>query len=142
MPARRNRCRLACPKAFPCRKTAQEPTELPFPRPYASQAPQFFPAIRDKQPPLEWRSPPPMNDRGLPIDLPSALRLVDPRSLDIAIAVQQIEKSRAEHDLAKYIWLPTIQLGGQYYRHDGPIENAFGATEITPVTSANLGAGV
>lgn len=105
-------------------------------------SPMFFSAPRDKQPPLEWRSPSLMKDRGLPIDLPSALRLVNAQSLDIAIAVQQIEKSRADHDFAKYIWLPTIQSGGQYYRHDGPIENAFGATTVTPVTSANLGTGV
>jgi outer membrane protein TolC len=83
-----------------------------------------------------------LNDPCLPIDLPSALRLVNARSLDIAIAVQRIERARADHDLAKYIWLPTIQSGYQYYLHEGPIEVPSGVTANTPATQSNLGIGV
>ena len=61
----------------------------------------------------------------------------------MAIAVQSVEcGARAQHDFAKYIWLPTIQMGPQYFRHNGIIQNANGDIFNTPVSAMNVGMGV
>lgn len=66
------------------------------------------------------------NDRVLPVNLASALQLAGVRPLDIDVAVQRIQLAGAELDRAKALWLPTLYLGVDYFRHDGQYQDAAG----------------
>jgi outer membrane protein TolC len=66
-------------------------------------------------------------DKPLPINLPTALRLANVTPIDIAVAVQRIRLAAAELERAQVLWLPTLYLGVDYYRHDGPIQDTSGA---------------
>lgn len=81
-------------------------------------------------------------DSALPIDLSMALLLVNSRSLDVSIAGEQIRKAAAQYDQAKYAWLPTISIGPQYYRHDGPYLHSTGSVTDLPLTFFYTGAAV
>jgi len=62
----------------------------------------------------------------LPINLPTALHLVGSRPIDVQLASERIRGALAGLDLAKAAWLPTVTIGGDYNRHDGPIQDADG----------------
>jgi outer membrane protein TolC len=62
----------------------------------------------------------------LPINLVTALQLGNARGLDIALATQQVQRSAAMLDQARVLWLPTMMLGTDYYRHDGQIQDIMG----------------
>src|SRR4051794_40060830 len=64
--------------------------------------------------PVEWSPPKVVRDGPLPIDLPTALKLVNARSRDIAIAAHRINQAGAALELAKYVWLPNISIGPDY----------------------------
>ncbi len=143
--------RIEDPKLPP--PAAEQPANLPGDpvlRPFSYEGPEtpkYLPFSRTDWPDpkahnFEWKSPSVGEDKGLPIDLPSALRLVNARSLDIAIAVQQVESARALHDFAKYVWLPTIQMGPQYFRHNGIIENPQAQVFNQTSSAVNVGAGI
>ena len=68
------------------------------------------------------------DDKPLPIDLPSALRLGHAQALDIAIASQQWCAAVAQLQGARALWLPNIETGTEYVYHAGPIQNADGTT--------------
>jgi outer membrane protein TolC len=76
----------------------------------------------------------------LPINLPTALRLADAQAIDIALASERIRIAVAQFDRAKVLWLPTIQLGGDYFRQDGQIQdvvgNVFGTSKSTLMAGA------
>ncbi len=97
--------------------------------------------ITTPDPPVVW-SPPVPGGKGLPINLPTALRLVDARSLDIAIAAQRIQQANAQFNQARYAWLPTITLGSDYLRHDGRSQDVAGAVIKPSRSSFMTGAGV
>lgn len=80
-------------------------------------------------------------DRPLPIDLPAALRLANARPLDIALAVARTRAAAAELERARTLWLPTIYLGTDYFRHDGQIQDVAGTVFGTSKTSFMVGAG-
>ena len=54
-----------------------------------------------------------------PINLASAMRLSDARPLVIAAAQASAWVAEAQLQRAKVIWVPTLNLGGDYIRHDG-----------------------
>lgn len=85
------------------------------------QSPQYV----IPEPPVAWKEPAP-RDPSLPINLPTALKLVNVRAMDIAIASQRITLAGAQLDQAKYAWLPTITMGGDYMRHVGRAQDVFG----------------
>src|SRR5437879_25024 len=55
----------------------------------------------------------------MPINLGSALQLAGARPLDIEVAVQRLQIAFAELSRANTLWLPTVYLGTDYFRHDG-----------------------
>ncbi len=59
----------------------------------------------------------------LPINLATALRLLNVRSWDIAIAAEGVRSASAALDSANVLWLPTLLAGVDYQHHDGPIQN-------------------
>jgi outer membrane protein TolC len=59
------------------------------------------------------------NDVRFPINLATALRLSDARPLIVAAAQARVWVAEAELTQAKVLWLPNLNLGFDYIRHDG-----------------------
>jgi outer membrane protein TolC len=62
---------------------------------------------------------------GLPINLASALQLAGVSPLDIAAATVQVQQGLAVLLQAKVLWVPTLNAGVDYSRHDGVQQNIF-----------------
>jgi outer membrane protein TolC len=69
-------------------------------------------------------------DRPLPINLATALRLADARPLVIEAARAAVETEYGLYEQARVLWLPTANLGVDYQRHDGALQNFLNATTI------------
>jgi outer membrane protein TolC len=67
----------------------------------------------------------PISDQ-LPIDLPTALRLAGANHLQIALAAEQVRQAQARLEGAKALWLPTLDGGVGYNRHEGQIQDTSG----------------
>jgi outer membrane protein TolC len=77
----------------------------------------------------------------MPINLPTALQLAGVRPIDIAVASERIRVAAAQLDRAEVLWLPTVYVGGDYYRHDGRIQDVAGNIIGTSKNSLMVGAG-
>ena len=64
--------------------------------------------------------------RILPINLPTALRLVDASNPTVALARERINEAYAHWRQAQLMLLPNLQTGPSYVRHDGLIQNSLG----------------
>ena len=95
-------------------------------------------AVTKDLPPLPSPQP---GDRPLPISLPAAMQLADVQAVDIAAATERIGVAMALLEQANVLWLPSITVGGDYNRHDGPIQNADGTITEASRSSAMLGLG-
>ena len=87
---------------------------------------------------------PPVPDpahRPLPINLPTALKLANANAIDVAAAAERVRIAAAQLEQARVLWLPTVTLGGDYNRHDGPIQNADGSISDVSRGSLMFGAG-
>jgi len=91
--------------------------------------------------PLSAKPLPVPGDRALPINLPTALQLANARPLDIAVASERINAAAAALQRANVLWLPTIYLGVDYYRHDGQLQDVVGQIFDTSKSSLMVGAG-
>jgi outer membrane protein TolC len=80
------------------------------------------------------------SEKPLPINLPTALQLANARSLDIAVASERIRLAVAQLERAQVLWLPSIQVGVDYFRHDGRIQDVQGNVFDTSKSSFMLGA--
>src|SRR5438034_8269750 len=69
---------------------------------------------------------PPDDTQTLPIDLPTALRLVETANPTIAAARARVAAAYAQLDQANLLWLPNLQSGTTYVRHDGWAQNQRG----------------
>ena len=58
-------------------------------------------------------------DLRFPINLATALRLSDARPLIVAAAQASVWVAEAQLTRAKVLWVPTLEFGGDYIRHDG-----------------------
>jgi hypothetical protein len=92
----------AAPSSRPSQKS---PLELP--------PPAGGEVLDLKPPPLE------PGDLRLPINLATALRLADARPLIVVAAQASAWVSEAELQKAKVLWVPSLNLGLDYIRHDG-----------------------
>ncbi len=63
--------------------------------------------------------------KGLPINLATALQLAGVRPLDIAAATAQVEQALALQLQAQALWIPNLNGGVDYFRHDGVQQNIF-----------------
>jgi hypothetical protein len=69
---------------------------------------------------LDMRPPPPEpGDLLFPINLATALRLSDARPILVAAAGANVWIAEASLQKSKLLWVPTINLGADYSRHDG-----------------------
>jgi len=81
------------------------------------------------------------DQRPLPINLPTAMRLAGATPLDIALASQRMEVAAAQLQRANVLWLPTITMGADYFRHDGRLQDIVGSVFPTSRSSLMVGAG-
>src|SRR5271157_4026243 len=65
------------------------------------------------------RTPLEPTDLRFPINLATALRLSDARPLIVAAAQARVWVAEAELTRAKLLWIPTLNIGFDYIRHDG-----------------------
>ncbi len=81
-----------------------------------SGSPNVNPLARN----LTFKPAPTMpNDLRFPINLATALRLSDARPLVVAAAQASVWVAEAELTHAKVLWVPTLNIGFDYVRHDG-----------------------
>jgi outer membrane protein TolC len=105
----------------------KSPLELPLPRaeatptgPPSQKSPLELPPSPDSQLEKDLRpSPLEPGDLRFPINLAAALRLADARPLIVAAAQSTAWISEAKLQKAKVLWVPTINFGADYIRHDG-----------------------
>jgi outer membrane protein TolC len=77
--------------------------------------------------------------RVYPINLPTALALANARPVDVQLAARQVQAAAAVYDRARFQWLPTISVGGDYFHHNGNVQNFQG--EILNASRSSLMAG-
>jgi outer membrane protein TolC len=77
----------------------------------------------------------------LPISLPAALRLADASPLDIALAAERVRVASAQYNRARVLWLPNLNLGADYFRHDGQLQDIRGFVFPTSKSSFLVGGG-
>jgi outer membrane protein TolC len=82
------------------------------------------------------------SDQTLPINLATALRLAGARALIVAAAQARVEVAAAELDRAGVLWLPSLDAGLGYYRHDGATEGQSGNFYINSKDQFMAGGGV
>jgi outer membrane protein TolC len=93
-------------------------------------------------PPARYTPPAPTPlDKPLPINLATALRLSNVRPVDIAIASQRVKLAVPQLQRAEVLWLPTILLGTDYFRHDGQIQDVAGNVFGTSKSAFMVGCG-
>ena len=111
-PRRRRPPRSAIP---PPRQFGQpSPSTTPTPAPASDLAPPLGDlSVNLKSAPLE------PTDVGFPINLATALRLSDARPLIVAAAQASVWVAEAQLTRAKVLWVPQLNIGGDYIRHDG-----------------------
>jgi outer membrane protein TolC len=82
-------------------------------------------------------SPAPLDptDRSLPINLAAALRLSDDRPLVVAAAQASVMVASADLQRARVLWLPTLNLGFDYYRHDAGNQDLQTGNLVKPSTN-------
>jgi outer membrane protein TolC len=83
-------------------------------------------------------STPPVNAdiETLPIDLPTALRLVDSANPTIALARERVREALFRQRQMEILWIPNLQSGPSYIRHDGLLQNSSGL--VFPVSKWNF----
>lgn len=79
--------------------------------------------------------------RPLSITLAAALSLANASPLDIQIADERVRIASAQLERANVLWLPNLNLGVDYFRHDGQIQDIVGNVFATNRTSFLVGGG-
>jgi outer membrane protein TolC len=76
----------------------------------------------------------------LPINLPTALRLANVQAIDVQVAAEKIRLAAAQLQQARVLWVPTMLMGTEYFRHDGVIQEVPGDVINNSHASMTLGA--
>jgi outer membrane protein TolC len=76
------------------------------------------------------------------IDLPTALRLAGANNLHIALAAERVEEAYADVAAAKSAWIPSLNGGVIYNKHDGRIQATEGDVVEVSRGSLYVGGGV
>ncbi len=95
------------------------------------------PAVENVPAPL---SPSPTGE-AMPIDLPTALRLVDANSPTVAFARDRVREAYLQERQADLAWLPDLRTGPTYDRHDGRDQNSNGTIFEVSKQSLFVGGG-
>jgi outer membrane protein TolC len=100
-----------------------------------------MPAPSPQQSTSPSRPEPPCTGTLLTIDLPTALRLANAGNPTIALARERVQEAYYRLREAEAVWLPTLQTGPTYTRHDGRIQNSLGLIFPTSKNSFFEGGG-
>jgi outer membrane protein TolC len=76
--------------------------------------------------PVEKLAPPTDAHQVLPVTLDAVLRLAEGQNPQMALARERVTQAFAERDLADKRWLPEVNVGAGYYRHEGGIQDQDG----------------
>lgn len=76
-----------------------------------------------------------------PIDLTTAMRLAGANHLQIQLAGERIREASARLERAEVMWIPNLNIGVGYNRHDGPIQDTSGAVRDVSRQSLYFGGG-
>ena len=79
--------------------------------------------------------------QGEPINLPTALALVGGEHPVVGFARWRVQEAYAQLDRAKVMWLPSLQSGFNYRRHDGNYQAVNGSIVDVNLNSLNYGLG-
>ena len=112
--ARASRPDAALRPAFPA-----APPPLAPPRAQSSGRPGSSPPSPLATIPTLKAAPHAPEDRRFPINFATTLRLADARPLIVAAAQARVWIAEAELTRAKVLWLPELNIGFDYIRHDG-----------------------
>lgn len=82
---------------------------------------------------------PPPDGKPLPINLPTALRLLNARAWDITIASEVVRQASAQLEGANVLWVPTLVNGVDYMHHDGSSQGATGAVSNSSHSALSVG---
>ena len=74
---------------------------------------------------LNGKPAPDDSRHAVPISLPAALQLAGVSPLDIAAATLEVKQGLAVLLQAKVLWIPNLNAGVDYFRHDGIQQNLF-----------------
>ncbi len=76
-----------------------------------------------------------------PIDLTTAMRLAGANHLQIQLAGERIREASARLERAEVMWIPDLNIGIGYNRHDGTIQDTSGAVRDVSRQSLYFGGG-
>jgi outer membrane protein TolC len=74
----------------------------------------------------------------MPIDLPTALRIADAGNPTIGLARTRVEEAYQVLRQAQLLWIPNLDAGPGYLRHDGEIQNAAGIVFQTSKSNVSI----
>jgi outer membrane protein TolC len=77
---------------------------------------------------------------GKPIDLGTALALVAGQNPEVNFARAQVREAYARLNRAEVMWVPDLQAGANYHRHEGNLQNIEG--RIVDINRSSLNAGL
>jgi len=81
------------------------------------------------------------NSLGVPVNLPTALAMIGGQHPVVGFAQWRVQEAYAQLDRANVMWLPTIQSGFNYRRHDGNYQAVDGSIVDVNLNSMNYGLG-
>jgi outer membrane protein TolC len=145
---------LSLGQSLPASDEPVPPRDTPLPAPRQDPSPPFItcpdpnlvllgptlqPGAESTRLPLAQPRP---RDQALPINLATALRLAGARPLVITAAQASVEVAAARLDRAGVLWLPSVDAGVGYYRHDGATQGQSGNFYINTKDQFMAGGGV
>jgi outer membrane protein TolC len=115
---------------LPADRAVSEATQaaevLPAPQTAPPSPPTRPPTPKECATPLTAVTVPQNRPRMLPVTLDAVLHLAEGQNPQVALARERLEESHAEQALAEMSWIPTINGGIAYYRHEGGIQDQTG----------------
>jgi outer membrane protein TolC len=93
--------------------------------PAGAATPQQTPAVLPAGD-TEAEAASPTTPKVLAINLDSVFRLAEDQNSQVALARARVSEAMAEKDIADMSWLPRVDIGTVYYRHEGGIANEDG----------------
>jgi outer membrane protein TolC len=74
--------------------------------------------------------------RVVPISLDTVFHLAEGQNSQVALAREKLNESMIEKNIADWAWLPTVQAGMAYWRHEGGIQNEDGTLTKSSFSSS------
>ena len=102
---------------------------------------RIAPRIEDSKRDGSEQSPTDPEATTVPINLPTALAMIDGQHPAVGFARWRVQEAYAQLDRAKVMWLPSIQSGFNYRRRDGNYQDVQGAIVDVNLNSLNYGLG-